>query len=83
MRDLFEGNPNLANKRVTVPVTVIPQENLLNTLRSERERLFSRIKPKQVGVVELRLRLKDITRLIMQLELIERGHARHFSEVVS
>lgn len=73
MRDLFEGNPNLANKRVTVPVTAIPQEKLLDTLRAERESLFGRIKPKQAGVVELRLRLKDITRLIMQLEFIERG----------
>ena len=73
MRDLFEGNPNLANKRVTVPVTAIPQEKLLDTLRAERESLFNRIKPKRVGVVELRLRLKGITRLIMQLELIERS----------
>ena len=69
MRDLFEGNPNLANNRVTM----IPQEELLDTLRVERESLFNRIKPKQAGVVELRLRLKDITRLIIQLELIERG----------
>jgi|GEM_PF-5822423 len=72
MRDLFDGIPNLANKRVTVPVQAIPQENLLDVLRAEREGLFSRIKPRKAGVVELRLRLKDITRLIMQLELAER-----------
>lgn len=73
MRDLFDGTPNLANKRVTVPVTAIPQVDLLDVLRVERESLFNRIKPKTVGVVELRLRLKDIKRLIMQLEFIEQG----------
>ena len=72
MRDLFGGIANLANKRVAVPVTAGQQENLLDVLRAERESLFNRIRPKQAGVVELRLRLKDITRLIMQLELIER-----------
>lgn len=71
MRDLFEGHPNLANKRVTVPVTAIPADDLLPVLRAERESLFNRIQPKRAGVVELRLRLKDITRLILELELMQ------------
>lgn len=50
MRDLFEGNPNLANKRVTVPVTAIPADDLLPALISERESLFRRIKPKRAAV---------------------------------
>ena len=62
-----------ANKRVTAPVTAIPQDDLLDVLRAERESLFRRIEPKKAGLVELRLRLKDVTRLIMRLELIERG----------
>lgn len=72
MRDLFDGVPNLANKRVSVPVTAIPQDDLLDVLRVERESLFNRIKPKTAGVVDLRSRFKDMTHLIMRLEAIER-----------
>ncbi len=67
MRDLFDGVPNLANKRQ--PVRAVDADALLPMLREQRESLLRRIKPRQAGVTELRVRLKTITHLIMRLEM--------------
>ena len=78
MRDLFDGVPNLANKRQPLPmlppsppVVAIPDESLLPTLYAQRERLMERIKPRSAGVTELRCELKRLTHLILRLELIQ------------
>jgi hypothetical protein len=63
MRDLFDGNPNLANQRKRVSLS-----DVVSKLRVERESLILRIKPGVSGVVELRLRLKLITHRILRME---------------
>ena len=65
MRDLFDGTPNLANKRQPV----IAEPSVLQQLRAQRQNRIDRIKPNTAGVTELRARLKQITHLIMRLEL--------------
>lgn len=65
MRDLFDGTPNLANKRQTV----VAKPNALQQLRAQRQSLIDRIKPNTAGVTELRARLRLVTHLIMRLEL--------------
>jgi len=71
MYDLFEGNPNLANVQVSVPVGALPKKDQMQALQDEHRRLIERIKERQAGVVALRVRLMATTNAIIALEVLK------------